>query len=718
MSEKNIKVRLQQKHDTSANWALATNFKPKAGELIIYDDLKKMKVGDGETLVNNLPFLSAEVSQPDYNQNDSTASDYIKNRPFYKEDSEETTTYFDKTIDFAVLDKFFIYSESTPISLTAGDEVSVLFDGNIYSQTVFAYKGQILYIGNLSISESDLINTGEPFLIIGNINVATTEEGSTIVATEQKTNCHIKIYKTVDNSIYHYMDPTYIKDMYYEKDGKIHKVDNKYLDIVDSSDVNTLLPKTTITLQTENGRSAGTFENIFLDKTDEFLNKYFTIIIDNKEYSSVMKSTNGVAYIGNLAVYNDESAQYDTGEPFFILLFTEQAQIFINSIASSLTLEIKEFEHISYKYLKDAYYTKHIHRTDLSLSFSTSVDDSNRNIYSRTDYDNDYGISSDKKYVVVYNGTEYAPEVKTGNVTYNDVQTQISYLGNLSLYDSTKTNTNEPFFVTTNSNIIPEWFGVLVVTSEAQTNATLDITADYDVIHYIDNKYIDAANRLKTWIKDAQTTSSFSIPTPSKSTDLVDKQYTDQLKITSINGLAGGTLTSPLVINSTVGLNCQLNTVDTDSSTAFPLIQYNGQEITIGTVTSKPLKIIGGTESTIGGIKFNEIARISGNNEFTGRNTFSGKTSFTSVTEVTSQALYAIKGVYGSGYNLDSNGLKVGLGSTIDPATYYKVGKITNKDVDLTVPTTAGTLATQEYVTTQIGNIDTLLTALNSGTGV
>ena len=63
MSEKKIKARLQQKHDTSANWALATNFKPKAGELIIYDDLKKMKVGDGETLVNNLPFLSADVSQ-------------------------------------------------------------------------------------------------------------------------------------------------------------------------------------------------------------------------------------------------------------------------------------------------------------------------------------------------------------------------------------------------------------------------------------------------------------------------------------------------------------------------------------------------------------------------------------------------------------------------------------------------------------------------------
>lgn len=661
-----------------------------------------------------------EVSQPDYNQNDESASDYIKNRPFYKEGSEETTTYFDKTIDLAVLDEddpnIFIYSESTPISLTAGDEVSVLFDGNTYSQTVLAYAGQALYIGNLAILESSLTNTGEPFLIVGNLNAATSGEGSSIIATEQKTNCHVKIYKTVYTGTIHYMDSTYIKDMYYEEDGKIHKVDNKYLDIVDSSDVKTILSKTTITLSTEDGKSAGTYsENIFLDKADEFLGKYFIVIIDNKEYKSECREVSETPYFGNLALLNDELASYNTGEDFLVLPGGDTTNIVVSYVASSLTLEIKEFEHISYKYLKDAYYTKHIHRTDLSLSFSTSVDDSNRNTYSRTDYDNDYGISSDKKYVVVYNGTEYAQEVKTGNVTYNDVQTSIRYLGNLSLYDSTKTNTDEPFFVTINSNIVPEWFGVLVVTSEAQTNATLDIIEDYDIIYYLDDKYINAANRLKTWIKDAQETSSFSIPTPSKNTDLVDKQYVDGLKVTSIDGLAGGILTSPLTIDSTVGLNCKFGT---DSSTSFPLIQYDGQEITIGTVASQPLKIIGATGSTIGGIEFTDLARISGDNKFTGSNTFSGKTLFTSVTEVTSQALHAIKGVYGSEYNLDSNGLKVGLGSTTDPATYYKVGKITNMDVDLTLPTTAGTLATQEYVATLIGNIDTLLTALNSGTGV
>ena len=41
MAEKTLQSRLIQKHDTSANWEKATNFKPMAGEIIIYDDLQK-----------------------------------------------------------------------------------------------------------------------------------------------------------------------------------------------------------------------------------------------------------------------------------------------------------------------------------------------------------------------------------------------------------------------------------------------------------------------------------------------------------------------------------------------------------------------------------------------------------------------------------------------------------------------------------------------------
>ena len=49
-------TRIQLKTDTAANWAKATNFKPKAGELVYYSDIHRFKIGDGVTTVINLPF--------------------------------------------------------------------------------------------------------------------------------------------------------------------------------------------------------------------------------------------------------------------------------------------------------------------------------------------------------------------------------------------------------------------------------------------------------------------------------------------------------------------------------------------------------------------------------------------------------------------------------------------------------------------------------------
>lgn len=62
MAEKTAKLRIKQKHDTEANWKKATNFKPEAGELIVYDadsthSTPRFKVGDGTKLVNALPFV-------------------------------------------------------------------------------------------------------------------------------------------------------------------------------------------------------------------------------------------------------------------------------------------------------------------------------------------------------------------------------------------------------------------------------------------------------------------------------------------------------------------------------------------------------------------------------------------------------------------------------------------------------------------------------------
>lgn len=68
MSEKNIKSRIVHKHDIEANWLLATNFSPRAGEFIIYDPDEnnphsRVKIGDGKTNVNNLPFIESSRAE-------------------------------------------------------------------------------------------------------------------------------------------------------------------------------------------------------------------------------------------------------------------------------------------------------------------------------------------------------------------------------------------------------------------------------------------------------------------------------------------------------------------------------------------------------------------------------------------------------------------------------------------------------------------------------
>lgn len=56
-----IKENTLVKKDTSANWQKAKNFTPKENEMIIYTDFTphRMKVGDGKTKVNDLPFITS-----------------------------------------------------------------------------------------------------------------------------------------------------------------------------------------------------------------------------------------------------------------------------------------------------------------------------------------------------------------------------------------------------------------------------------------------------------------------------------------------------------------------------------------------------------------------------------------------------------------------------------------------------------------------------------
>lgn len=65
--EKSLQTRIIHKHDIEDNWNKATNFKPNKGEMIVYDkddnhNFVRLKFGDGETVVKDLPFIQTSSS--------------------------------------------------------------------------------------------------------------------------------------------------------------------------------------------------------------------------------------------------------------------------------------------------------------------------------------------------------------------------------------------------------------------------------------------------------------------------------------------------------------------------------------------------------------------------------------------------------------------------------------------------------------------------------
>lgn len=97
---KQLNARIITKHDKEENWAKATGFIPKLGEIIVYesDDLTlvskvpRIKIGNGIDYINNLPFLTDPyiakengkgLSTNDYTNTAKQKVDAIPNNPQY-----------------------------------------------------------------------------------------------------------------------------------------------------------------------------------------------------------------------------------------------------------------------------------------------------------------------------------------------------------------------------------------------------------------------------------------------------------------------------------------------------------------------------------------------------------------------------------------------------------------------------------------------------------
>ena len=227
--------------------------------------------------------------QPDWSQNDSTAADYVKNRPFYTE-TRETVLVEESTVSFPDYGGIHISEFQTTFKATVGETYEVYWDGTIY-ECPCKYFHERNFIGNLSIA-GDAPDTGEPFLIDSIIDGA-NGDGITIYTLDTSASHTFSISGFVSEVVK--IDPKYIRDMYYTADP-VETV---------------LVEETTVSFAPMDVVYMGQLESIFVPTVGET----YKVSWDGTAYESTCANFNNLQVIGNLSIMGIGS---DTGEPFLI----------------------------------------------------------------------------------------------------------------------------------------------------------------------------------------------------------------------------------------------------------------------------------------------------------------------------------------------------------------------------------------------------------------
>lgn len=286
--------------------------------------------------------------QTDWNQNDESAHDYVKNRTHYEEEniidiagleyvlgdtfSTAVDTYEYDTIPLEVGQKWFwqyqtqagswisIYSDAV--------EVTILDDGSVgMTDGAFIFKENKMTLPTSFISATNLL----AFKIVGASGAITGEP------------------------IVHHLDPKYIKDMYYEIPSvwiKAELIDDNW-----------------------SGRATCKLASTPIEWT---VDNSYRIRIDGVEYvfdgMSTRKATaatgmQDVYYIG--ATYIPLNSNMDFLEYKFCLLTTDFTNIYVvfEDATTNHTIEFfeseREIHHLDPKYIKDMYYEEVI-KTDIT----------------------------------------------------------------------------------------------------------------------------------------------------------------------------------------------------------------------------------------------------------------------------------------------------------------------------------------------------------------
>lgn len=176
---------------------------------VVNEAISNLNTLVGDTSVSSqIDDAISNIPQTNWNQNDDTQADYVKNRPFYSEDPVEVPVFANTTLDFNSEDSyggdFSVYLDIELLAEAAfGVEYVINWDGVEYRRTSFIDNYQLV-VGNTALNAGE--DTGEPFLII--FTGATT---ATIHVDRSNRTTHTVSITAIEVNV-HKIDSKYLPD--------------------------------------------------------------------------------------------------------------------------------------------------------------------------------------------------------------------------------------------------------------------------------------------------------------------------------------------------------------------------------------------------------------------------------------------------------------------------------------------------------------------------
>lgn len=174
---------------------------------------------DGATKRLPSTAINSNIETPDWNQNDETAPDYVKNRTHYA--SVEIVDVLPET-EYALEDKYGTMGTEFEgiIPIVSGETYQVTWNGVEYD-CVCAELSGITFVGDVSVmTDGAFPSTGEPFII----GTMSTQNKSMIVALDGSTNATVSIRQ--EQETIHKMDKKYLPEVGGVKYVTVEKTDD------------------------------------------------------------------------------------------------------------------------------------------------------------------------------------------------------------------------------------------------------------------------------------------------------------------------------------------------------------------------------------------------------------------------------------------------------------------------------------------------------------